>query len=144
MAYSESYQNRGNQANSGFRRKQISQTSSGCPLSLGGAVGLHCPAPAGLSYTSLADHGGRLIARALRRARIYLYPTLLARRAAEIAQSQRGRLERDACGRPFVPETPPATAPENPRRFEWLIRVIRALTAPPASPGRSHSRRMPR
>lgn len=65
---------------------------------------------------------------------VFFHPALLARRAAEIAQSQRrDRLEHDAAGRPFVraaadplAEIPAAPAEER-GRFEWLIRVLRAL-----------------
>lgn len=75
-------------------------------------------------------------------ATIYLHPRLLARRAAEIAQSQGGRIARDACGRPFVRGADPLTrqggrplaeAPEQqdpgpgPGRVEWLIRLLRVL-----------------
>jgi hypothetical protein len=70
-------------------------------------------------------------------ARVYLHPALLARRAAEIARTQCGKLERDACGRPFVPAAdplaePPAERRRDPMRFAWLIRVIRALGRPPS------------
>jgi hypothetical protein len=81
-------------------------------------------------------------------AQIYLHPTLLARRAAEIAQSQGGRIGRDACGRPFVrsaadplAEAPAPAAPPDPMRFERLIRALRALAAwfpSTEAPGRIH------
>lgn len=65
--------------------------------------------------------------------RVLFHPTLLAHRAAEIARSQgASRLERDACGRPFVrgrgadPLGEAANEPQ-PLRFAWLIRVIHAL-----------------
>jgi hypothetical protein len=64
---------------------------------------------------------------------ILFHPTLLARRAAEIARTQGGKLERDACGRPFVVPAadplaePPAERRRDPMRFAWLIRVIWAL-----------------
>jgi hypothetical protein len=68
----------------------------------------------------------------------------------KIAQRQGSKLERDACGRPFVqaaahPLAEAPTAPAEERgRFEWLIRVIRALTARPPSPGGIHRRGVPR
>jgi hypothetical protein len=83
-------------------------------------------------------------------ATVYLHPRLLARRGAEIAQSQGGRIARDACGRPFVRGADPLTqqggrplaeapaAPTEERgRFEWLLRAIRAL-ARPSMGGRFH------
>jgi hypothetical protein len=69
--------------------------------------------------------------------RIYLHPALLARRAAEIAESQRGRIiGRDACGRPFVVAgadplaEAPAAPPEERGRVALLIQTIRALRWP--------------
>lgn len=94
--------------------------------------------------------------------RVLFHPRLLASRADEIARSQRGRIRWDASGRPFVPAadplTPPpggtqgglapAEAPADPMRFAWLIRALRALTrqatSPDESPGRFHSRPVPR
>jgi hypothetical protein len=80
-------------------------------------------------------------------ARVYLHPRLLVSCAAQIAQSQGGRIARDACGRPFVvPHTDPLAevapaAPEDPMRFEPLIRALRALAAwvpSTEAPGRVH------
>jgi hypothetical protein len=82
-------------------------------------------------------------------ARVYLHPALLARRAAEIAQSQGGRIGRDPCGRPFVlpagdplAAPPAAKTPADPMRFAWLIWVLRALGRPSMEEGegRFHSR----
>lgn len=73
-------------------------------------------------------------------ARILFHPALLARRAAEIAESQGGRIGRDARGRPFVVAgadplaaatplpAPPAT--DEPMRFMWLIQKLCALRWP--------------
>lgn len=68
-------------------------------------------------------------------AKILFHPTLLARRAAEIAQRQGGRIRRDACGRPFVVAgadpfaEAPAPAPVDPGRFEWLLHLMEAYRA---------------
>lgn len=71
---------------------------------------------------------------------VFFHPTLLARRAREIAEGQRGRIGRDACGRPFVraadplAEAPAASPTRSPMRFAWLIRLIRALGRIEAGP----------
>lgn len=90
-------------------------------------------------------------------AKLLFHPSLPAQRAAEIARSQGAtRLERDACGRPFVRGADPlAEAPtETPVETAgihcaWLIRIMHALgreagppmsrpgaITPPAPPGR--------
>lgn len=68
-------------------------------------------------------------------ARVYLHPTLVARRAADIARRQPGKLGRDACGRPFVlPSADPLAQNsefgiQNSEIPYWerLIRALRAL-----------------
>ena len=66
-------------------------------------------------------------------ARILFHPTLLARRAAEIARTQgASRLEQDACGRPFIRAADPLATAANdplarPMRLAWLIRLMHAL-----------------
>ena len=92
-------------------------------------------------------------------ARIYFHPTLLARRAAEIAAREKdslarlrnpARLGRDACGRPFVlgpyppaaandERGPPPTLPPSAQGRRSLDRLIRALLEwlpPTEAPGR--------
>ena len=74
--------------------------------------------------------------------RILFHPALIARRAAEIARSQGTcRLERDACGRPFIrgadplPEIPAAPRVAPPPPLPWLVRLMYALgreAGPPA------------
>jgi hypothetical protein len=86
-------------------------------------------------------------------AQIFLHPALLVRHAAEIAQSQRGMVEYDACGRPFVRGADPLTQQggrplaevpaeplAQPGRFEWLLRVIRALGRPAMGQGEGRFR----
>jgi hypothetical protein len=76
-------------------------------------------------------------------AKLLFHPTLLASRAAEIAEREKGaglrnpaRIERDARGRPFIqaadPLAPPAAPVEpemDPMRFERLRRALEALAA---------------
>lgn len=69
-----------------------------------------------------------------RSAKILFHPTLRVSRAAEIARSQQAvKIERDACGRPFImPSSDPLAEPEAPEprfaeRWERLIQAIRAL-----------------
>jgi hypothetical protein len=84
-------------------------------------------------------------------ARILFHPTMLARHAAEIARSQGGKLERDACGRPFVSpgadplaEAPPsykhAGAGVDPStglgRLIWALRALG--TRPPSKEAPEH------
>lgn len=87
--------------------------------------------------------------------KVLLHPHCLARRAAEIAQSQGARIERDAHGRPFIvpsgdPLAPPAAPakPEmDPVRFERLRRALEALAAwlpPMEEPGRVYPDVKPR
>ena len=81
-------------------------------------------------------------------AKIYLHPTLLARRAGEIAKSHGAtRLEQDARGRPFIMVADPlaeapAAGPGSPWACAWLIRVLRALGREAGPPvGRPAARR---
>ena len=84
--------------------------------------------------------------------RIYLHPTLLARRAAEIARGQGAtRIEWDARGRPFLRGADPlaespaaAEPPHEPMRFAWLIRLIHSLAPTAPLSGPLHRRRVPR
>jgi hypothetical protein len=61
--------------------------------------------------------------------KILLHPKILTTRAAEIAQSQRGMVEYDACGRPFVRGADPLAEDDEAAQAAAIARTVATAVA---------------